>query len=298
MTWVRGRVQSVDKRKTSDTSKVKTTYVTAIYTIAMNDDGLPVVKEAEIPLVSLKITDQTPPAVLAAAAANALASATAPVAAATVAAVHAASLPFPLQGTVRPNASPTRATATDPHDGATPAPPPPPPPPSTGASARSNSTGPQPVATANDGRHWYNGATDVEVGGCVPKKHWKMTDQDGSGRTFTPKCATEGSNLEPLDYFLASFPMKQLQQMVARTSAVLVENTLAPTSSGEVLKFLGINILITRFEFGSRATLWSSVQTSKYVPAVALGEKTGMPRDRFDHLWRFMVLERTTGGKA
>ena len=43
-------------------------------------------------------------------------------------------------------------------------------------------------------------------------------------------------------------------------------------------------LLVTRFEFGSRASLWSNVTTNKYIPAPSFG-LPGMPRKRFDDLW-------------
>ena len=56
---------------------------------------------------------------------------------------------------------------------------------------------------------------------------------------------------------------------------------------GELLKFFGVLILITRFEkiSGSRASLWTTTAPSKYIPVVALG-KTGMLRQRFDAIFR------------
>ena len=42
---------------------------------------------------------------------------------------------------------------------------------------------------------------------------------------------------------------------------------------------------MTRFEFGSRASLWSTFAPSKYVPAAHFG-KTGMFSPRFDLLFR------------
>ena len=56
------------------------------------------------------------------------------------------------------------------------------------------------------------------------------------------------------------------------------------TSAGEIVKFFGVMLLATRFEFGSRASLWSNVTTNKYIPAPLFGQ-TGMPRKRFDDLW-------------
>ena len=56
------------------------------------------------------------------------------------------------------------------------------------------------------------------------------------------------------------------------------------TLAGEIVKFFGVMLLATRFEFGSRASLWSNVTTNKYIPAPSFGQ-TGMPRKRFDDLW-------------
>ena len=52
-----------------------------------------------------------------------------------------------------------------------------------------------------------------------------------------------------------------------------------------MIKWFGIMILATRFEFGDRARLWSTVSQSKYKSAPAFG-KNGMNRHRFDILWR------------
>ena len=53
----------------------------------------------------------------------------------------------------------------------------------------------------------------------------------------------------------------------------------------EFYKLLGIIILITRFEFTTRASLWSRAPTRKNIPAPKLGMTTGMSRPRFDELW-------------
>ena len=52
-----------------------------------------------------------------------------------------------------------------------------------------------------------------------------------------------------------------------------------------MIKWFGIIILATRFEYGDRANLWSTVSQSKYSSIPAFGN-TGMNRHRFDMLWR------------
>ena len=48
----------------------------------------------------------------------------------------------------------------------------------------------------------------------------------------------------------------------------------------EFYKLLGIIILITRFEFITRASLWSRAPIRKYIPAPNLGMNTGMSSPR------------------
>ena len=154
-------------------------------------------------------------------------------------------------------------------------------------STSTDASGPSP-ASVNHGREWFEGPTEVDINGPVPMKFWKMTDQY-SGREYTPGCDDrKKKQFTPYDYFMAVFPREQLKAMVDLTNANLRVHNCKPTTVGEVLKWLGINVLITRFEFGDRASLWETKPRSKYIPAVALGEKTGMSRDRFNELLRFM----------
>ena len=48
----------------------------------------------------------------------------------------------------------------------------------------------------------------------------------------------------------------------------------------EFYKILGTIILITRFEFTTRASLWSRAPIRKYIPAPNLGMNTGMSSPR------------------
>jgi hypothetical protein len=94
-----------------------------------------------------------------------------------------------------------------------------------------------------------------------------------------------------LDYFLLMFPPSQLTLITTLTSEQLIKDNKKPTTKGEILKFFGMLILITRFEFSNRSSLWSNVAPSKYIPAPALG-KTGMSRHRFDHLMKHIRFSR------
>ena len=87
-----------------------------------------------------------------------------------------------------------------------------------------------------------------------------------------------------LEYFLMLFPPEQLQLILQLTNNELAIARKNYTTAGEIVKFFGVMLLVTCFEFGSRASLWSNVTTNKYIPAPSSG-LTGMPQKRFDNLW-------------
>ena len=84
-----------------------------------------------------------------------------------------------------------------------------------------------------------------------------------------------------LDQLLRLFPTNRLRLMTLYTSQQLVKHGEKETNKGEMIKWFGIIILATCFEFLDRASLWSTVSQSKYRNAPAFG-KTGMNRHRLD----------------
>ena len=56
----------------------------------------------------------------------------------------------------------------------------------------------------------------------------------------------------------------------------------------EFYNFLSRMILIKRFDFMYRASLWSPTSTNKYTPSVKIGPMTGMKIRRFANIWREM----------
>jgi len=84
--------------------------------------------------------------------------------------------------------------------------------------------------------------------------------------------------------------------MVSLTSAKLQARGMRPTTGGEVLKLIGVTVLATRYEFGSRADLWATRPRNKYLVAPAFSERTGMPRSRFDSLWSCLTFSKQSEG--
>jgi len=87
--------------------------------------------------------------------------------------------------------------------------------------------------------------------------------------------------------FMAMFPKTQLLWKVDRLNAQLATHDKGATAARELLKWFGVLMLVTRFEFGNRADLWSETSRCKCIPGPSFG-KTGRSRQRWGDLWRFM----------
>jgi hypothetical protein len=158
-------------------------------------------------------------------------------------------------------------------------PPPPPPPPRRE----------RPTTTAH-ATAWYEDleALQMSMGGNVAFREWSI--RTVVGHSLGPG-GDNRKSFSRLDYFLLMFPPDQLATIVTLTSENLLLKTKTPTTPGEVLKFFGVLILVTRFEFSSRASLWSNTAPSKYQPAPSFG-KTGMSRHRFDSIMSAICFSR------
>ena len=67
-----------------------------------------------------------------------------------------------------------------------------------------------------------------------------------------------------LEYFLMLFPPEQLQLILQLSNNELAMARKNYTTAGEIVKFFGVLLLVTQFEFGSRASIWSKTSTNKY----------------------------------
>ena len=85
------------------------------------------------------------------------------------------------------------------------------------------------------------------------------------------------------------FPPEQLQPILQLTNNELAMARKNYTMTGEIVKFFGVMLLATQFEFGSQASLWSNTSTNKYIPAPSFG-LTGMPRKQFNDLWMCIMF--------
>ena len=158
-------------------------------------------------------------------------------------------------------------------------------------------TPPHVKTTVVDGRVWttefdpelvINGLT---AGENTPS--WKMIDQY-SGKEHAAGSDADKKELEPIDFFMAVFPKKQLLEMVENTNRRLANQQGTkeepPVTAGGVLSVLGIVVLMSRFELVRKEDLWDTPnnQWSKYVPMPDMEAKSGISVDRWQLLWRNM----------
>jgi len=135
---------------------------------------------------------------------------------------------------------------------------------------------------------WFYAAVTLPIGGSLPRRSWSVRLLSGETIFEDGDAIGPGRTRRPLDYILDMFPQQQLGRMVRLTSAKLEARRFNTTTAGEVLKFIGVLVLGTRHEFGSRADLWSTVSRIKHIQAPSFGKLTGVSRDRFDALWSCM----------
>ena len=88
-----------------------------------------------------------------------------------------------------------------------------------------------------------------------------------------------------LESFIFMLPPNQLTEMVRITNRELKGNEEKSMTIGDMVKFMGIFILITRFQILLRQYLWSQTAPSKYVPEFKLDQLTGMDCNRFNMIW-------------
>jgi hypothetical protein len=127
-------------------------------------------------------------------------------------------------------------------------------------------------------------AGDLPVNGPYNTRTWSMKDRLGNVYSAASDRVRRESRI---DYFFLMYPPKALLHFKTCTNDVLREEGKTELTFEEMIKFFGIIVLATRFEFTARATLWSKARVSRFYALPAFGN-TGMTRNRFDDLWKCM----------
>ena len=145
-----------------------------------------------------------------------------------------------------------------------------------------------PSAVANNDKEWHEMPHQIllPLNGQMASYQWGM--KLPTGEKWKDNSNSDG-DIKRLDVFLQLFPPKALNNLLIETNINIRNNNSQDlTSKSELLKFIGIILLGTKFDWDSRADLWSTINPSKYVPAANFGKVTNMSRDRFNFLWQYM----------
>jgi hypothetical protein len=118
-----------------------------------------------------------------------------------------------------------------------------------------------PVATVHQ-TEWYvnERKTQLDVNGHVYIRHFHIRTSVGD---LIGQDSDNEVRFSRLEYFLLMFPPTQLTTMCWLTNTMLAQQNKHPITAGELLRFFGILILTTNFEFSSQAQLWSTTAPSQ-----------------------------------
>ena len=139
------------------------------------------------------------------------------------------------------------------------------------------------------GLEWTQSDISVPLNGPAPRRQWSVLNVAG-------QCIADGQgvpHLSPFDFFMYMFPMSHLSQIVALTNLELQRRDKQLTTSGEILRYFGVLVLMSRFEFGPRRELWQTTSQNKYVPVPNFTRI--IPYHRFEML-RMCIRYSHSGG--
>lgn len=136
---------------------------------------------------------------------------------------------------------------------------------------------------------WYTieESNGDDVNGPVPAINWRFTGDDGDYLEANDDLS--GTKRGVLEYFMNTMPPPTLRRMLVKTNDLLIARESNPMTMAELLRFIGVCLLITRFEFGKRRELWALSTGCLYIPSPGL-QQTGMSRDRFEEILAHVVF--------
>ena len=76
------------------------------------------------------------------------------------------------------------------------------------------------------------------------------------------------------EVFLLMFPPNHLIKIIALTNVILEAKGHEDITKGDLVKFFGIIIIGSRYEFGSRRDLWDTTFVSRFVDEPKFGART------------------------
>lgn len=113
------------------------------------------------------------------------------------------------------------------------------------------------------GYMWNEEDIASPLNGYIRSKLWYVTHVTGDSIGEH----NARNNFTPFQYFTWMFPMSHLPKMVAMTNANLTKNRWAVTDCSEILRLMGVLVLMSRYEYSKRRDLWKTTSENKYVSA-------------------------------
>ena len=154
-------------------------------------------------------------------------------------------------------------------------------------SSRDSDTAPPDGSTvATHGRDWKREEVPLQINGPVTVRPWKVIGPIDDIISY----GHGPSQMKPFDFFMWTFLGRQLSNIIEYTNRKLIDCDLPVTTRGEVLKYIGILIRMTRCGFSDRRTLWSPSSASKYLATQNFEDI--MSRQRFEDLRQNMVFSK------
>ena len=98
--------------------------------------------------------------------------------------------------------------------------------------------------------------TKRDQNGPILKKNWGLSTVTDE---IIVKGCESGKMMSKLDFFLLMFLPSQQTQCTLLINIELRGDKIKETTTGEVLKYFGILIILSKFEFNKRRDLWSNI---------------------------------------
>ena len=149
------------------------------------------------------------------------------------------------------------------------------------------SSPPLPVVVSNNLSWFSEFDPEADVNGEVDPIEWSFRGHDG-GKWVQGD--DEDSKRPLLDYFMTTFPPAAMRHIIKETNEKLKELNQDQLDVGEFLKFIGVMILTTRFDFGDRRELFRVKAMSPYIPPPMINNTSGMSRKRFEEIWASLTF--------
>ena len=125
---------------------------------------------------------------------------------------------------------------------------------------------------------WKLSSENTALNGAVARLACRVQCLDG---TFIQEGAAPNT-FNALDCFMTMMPVTHLARIVELTNDNLLDRSSSPTTTGEILRFFGVLVLMKRVQFGNRRDLWRRDSGCEYLPSYNFGKV--MARTRFELL--------------